>query len=150
MKTLHQEARTAEHVPVLTGIDLNNLATHFNSPMMVEIKKRYGLKDEDFILWENGKNPWIIIEKEKVQNTYFNVRTDLFLGNCQVGDKIDFIHEQYEITSITRTPSKLCDRSNIHVQGTFIKKDGSLGKRLVWISYCPSPISDRVNINCSR
>lgn len=150
MKTLLQEERTAKYVPVLTSIDLNNMATHFNSPIMTQIKKYYELKDEDFILWENGKNPWIIIEKEKVQNTYFEVRTDLFLDNCQVGDKIDFTRELYEITSIIRKPSKLCDDNNVQVQGTFIKKDGSLGKRLVWISYYPSPINKQVTIKFSR
>lgn len=150
MKTLHQDEITPEFVPVDTSIDLVNPAKHFNSPIMMEIKKRYDLKDEDFILWENGKHPWIVIEKVKVQNTYFEVRTDLFLDNCQVGDKIDFIRDRYEITSITRTPSKLCDDNNIHVHGTFIKKDGTLGKRLVWISYCPSPISKQVIIDFSR
>ena len=146
--------------------EFDKTLTYSNS-LLKKMVNEFNLSREDFELWDNyGSGKWLIIKKEKVNNTYYMPRSFLFLEFSEVGNKVDFGDCKYEITSKTvKEPDKLSietwkldknnelemkQYSNTSIQLTYIKKDKSLGIRTCWISNYPSPVDDTVNIEFSR
>jgi hypothetical protein len=117
------------------------------------IVKQFNLDKDDFVLFDNyGTDYWLTVKKEKVDNTYFNVRDYIFLENAKVGDRIDFMSDRnslYQITHIRRDPSD-DDVNTSYMALRNIKQNGELGRLKATISSFKSSLNSTVKISFGR
>jgi hypothetical protein len=160
MTHIDEDKLTADYVSVAIVGKKENLEEEldmlFNKKTSVSaIVEKFSLKRDDFSIWSNyGNDNWLVIEKAKVDDTYFQPRTFLFLDNVVAGNKIDFGDSVYQITSVVKNPSVIKGQEKdftwLHIRGTYIKKDGTLGKRTVYIQHLPTILNNAVEIDFSR
>lgn len=159
MKTLQENELNSNYVAVAIIAKKYNVEDELEmlftkNTSVSRMVDKFNLTRGDFSLWSNyGNDTWLVIEKSKVDNTYFMPRTFLFLQYCEIGDKIDFGDKVYQLDYIDRKPSIIDGQEDLiwtSIYGKNIKKDGKIGKLKVNIAHRETILNNAVEIDFSR